>query len=101
MSQAQRHSIKLALQSFHLSGVSLPEDKKQQFSTLTQRLADLSSKFGNNVMDATQAWTLLITDIEELAGVTDSAIALAAQAAAEKDQNGYLLTLDQPCLSPS
>ena len=97
LSQAQRHSIKLALQSFHLSGVSLPEDKKQQFSTLTQRLADLSSKFGNNVMDATQAWTLLITDVEELAGVTDSAIALAAQAAAEKDQTGYLLTLDQPC----
>ena len=97
LSQAQRHSISLALQSFHLSGVSLPEDKKQQFSTLTQRLADLSSKFGNNVMDAIQAWTLLITDVEELAGVTDSAKALAAQAAAEKHQTGYLLTLDQPC----
>ena len=97
LSQAQRRSITLALQGFHLSGVSLPEDKKQQFSTLTQRLADLSSKFGNNVMDATQAWTLLITDVEELDGVTDSAKALAAQAAAEKDQTGYLLTLDQPC----
>ncbi len=97
LTQAQRHSIKLALQSFHLSGVSLPKDKKQQFSRLTQRLAELSSTFGDNLMDATQAWNLLISDAEELAGVTDSSLALFAQAAAEKDQSGYLLTLDQPC----
>jgi oligopeptidase A len=97
LSQAQRHSVKLALQSSHLSGVSLPEDKKQQFSTLTQRLADLSSQFVNNVMDATQAWSLMISDATELAGITDSSLALAAQAAAGKGQTGYLLTLDQPC----
>jgi oligopeptidase A len=48
-------------------------------------------------MDATQAWSLLITDVEELAGVTDSSLALFNQAAAEKNQEGYLLTLDQPC----
>ena len=97
LTQAQRHSIKLALQSFHLSGVSLPEDKKQTFSRLTQRLAELSSAFGDNVMDATQAWSLLITDLSELTGVTQSSLALLAQGAKEKDQNGYLLTLDQPC----
>jgi oligopeptidase A len=97
LTQAQRHSIKLALQSFDLSGVSLQKDKKQQFSILTQRLAELSSTFGDNIMDATQAWNLLITDAEELAGVTDNSLALLAQAAAEKDQSGYLLTLDQPC----
>ena len=97
LTQAQRHSIKLALQSFHLSGVSLPEDKKQTFSRLTQRLAELSSAFGDNVMDATQAWSLLITDLSELTGVTQSSLALLVQGAKEKDQNGYLLTLDQPC----
>jgi oligopeptidase A len=97
LTQAQRHSIKLALQSFDLSGVSLPKDKKQSFSRLKQRLAELSSTFGDNVMDATQAWSLLITDVEELAGVTDSSLALFNQAAAEKNQEGYLLTLDQPC----
>ncbi len=97
LTQAQRHSIKLALQSFHLSGVSLPEDKKQHFSRLTQRLALLSSAFGDNVMDATQAWSQLITDLSELRGVTESSLAFFAQAAKEKDQSGYLLTLDQPC----
>lgn len=97
LTQAQRHSIKLALQSFHLSGVSLPEDKKQHFSRLTLRLALLSSAFGDNVMDATQAWSQLITDLSELRGVTESSLALFAQAAKEKDQSGYLLTLDQPC----
>jgi len=97
LTQAQRHSIKLALQSFDLSGVSLPKDKKQSCSRLKQRLAELSSTFGDNVMDATQAWSLLITDVEELAGVTDSSLALFNQAAAEKNQEGYLLTLDQPC----
>ena len=97
LTQAQRHSIKLALQSFHLSGVSLPEDKKQTFSRLIQRLAELSSAFGDNVMDATQAWSLLITDLNEITGVTQSSLALLAQGAKEKDQSGYLLTLDQPC----
>tara|TARA_B110000971_G_scaffold200403_1_gene218403 strand:- start:704 stop:2737 length:2034 start_codon:yes stop_codon:yes gene_type:complete len=97
LTQAQRHSIKLALQSFHLSGVSLPEDKKQTFSRLIQRLAELSSAFGDNVMDATQAWSLLITDLSELTGVTQNSLALLAQGAKEKDQSGYLLTLDQPC----
>ena len=97
LTQAQRHSIKLALQSFHLSGVSLPEDKKQTFSRLIQRLAKLSSAFGDNVMDATQAWSLLITDLNEITGVTQSSLALLAQGAKEKDQSGYLLTLDQPC----
>ena len=97
LTQAQRHSIKLALQSFHLSGVSLAEDKKQQFSRLTQRLAELSSAFGDNVMDATQAWSQLITDLTELTGVTESSLALLAQGAKEKNQSGYLLTLDQPC----
>jgi len=97
LSQAQRHSIKLALQNFDLSGVSLPEDNKQHFSQLTQNLAELNSKFGDNVMDATQVWTLLITDAAELAGVPENSQALFAQAAVEKDQSGYLLTLDQPC----
>jgi oligopeptidase A len=97
LTQAQRHSIKLALQGFHLSGVSLAEDKKQQFSDLTQRLAELSSTFGDNVMDATQAWTLLIADAKALAGVPENSLALFAQAAEEKQQSGYLLSLDQPC----
>jgi oligopeptidase A len=97
LTQAQRHSIKLALQGFHLSGVSLAEDKKQQFSDLTQRLAELSSTFGDNVMDATQAWTLLIADAKALAGVPENSLALFAQAAEEKQQSGYWLSLDQPC----
>jgi oligopeptidase A len=48
-------------------------------------------------MDATQAWSLLITDLSELTGVTQNSLALLAQGAKEKDQSGYLLTLDQPC----
>lgn len=98
LTQAQRQAIKLALQSFHLSGVALPKDQKQRFSELSQRLSELSTQFANNVLDATQAWTLLITDAESLTGVTESALAIAAQAAAEKGKAGFLLTLDAPCV---
>jgi len=96
----QQKVINDALRDFKLAGIALSADKKQRYGEIKQQLAALQSQFSNHVMDATLAWSKLVTDKTILAGLPDSAIAAAQQAASEKDQQGYLLTLDVPSYLP-
>ena len=96
----QQKVVKNALRDFKLAGIALPEDKKQRYGEIKQQLALLQSQFSNNVMDATSAWSKLISDVEELAGLPESALAAAKQAAEQKQQQGYLLTLEFPSYLP-
>ena len=96
----QQKVITDALRDFKLAGIALSEDKKQRYGEIKQQLAALQSQFSNHVMDATLAWSKLVTDEEQLAGLPESAIAAAQQAATEKDQQGYLLTLEFPSYLP-
>ena len=96
----QQKVINNALRDFKLAGIALPEEKKQRYGEIKQQLALLQSQFSNNVMDATSAWSKLITDVEELAGLPESALAAAKQAAQQKQQQGYLLTLEFPSYLP-
>ena len=96
----QQKVITDALRDFKLAGIALAEDKKQRYGEIKQQLAQLQSQFSNNVMDATSAWSKLITDREQLAGLPESALAAAKQAAQQKDQEGYLLTLEFPSYLP-
>ena len=97
---AQQKTINNSLRDFHLAGVDLSDDKKLRYGEIKARLSELSSKFGENVLDATNKWQKLITDQSALAGIPDSALAGFEQAAKENDQEGYLLTLDFPCYLP-
>lgn len=97
--QRQKH-IDNTLRDFTLSGVALPADKKAQFAEISSRLSELSSTFSNNVMDATMGWTKHVTDKDQLKGLPDSALDAAAQAAQEKDLQGWLFTLDIPSYLP-
>ncbi|GAA6136180.1 oligopeptidase A [Oceaniserpentilla sp. 4NH20-0058] len=100
LDQAQQKSINNALRDFHLAGVDLAEDKKKRYGEIKSRLSELSSKFGENVLDATNKWQKLITDKTLLSGVPDSALAGFEQNAKASEQTGYLLTLDFPCYLP-
>src|SRR5690606_15178316 len=100
LDKARRKSIDNTLRDFHLAGVDLPEDKKKRYADLTQRLSQLSSKFSENVLDATQAWSKQIDDAGELAGLPESALAAARQTATRKGLDGYVLTLDFPSYYP-
>ena len=93
---AQKKVIDNALRDFHLSGVDLPDDKKARFKKIQQQLSQLTTKFEENVLDATQGWTKHIDDETRLAGLPESACAMAKQAAAQKQLNGWLFTLDFP-----
>ena len=93
---AQKKVIDNALRDFHLSGVDLPDDKKARFKKIQQQLSQLTTKFEENVLDATQGWTKHIDDETRLAGLPESACAMAKQAATQKQLNGWLFTLDFP-----
>lgn len=100
MDGPQRAVLSHGLRDFRLSGIDLPDDKKQRFGEIQQRLSELATQFSNNVLDATQNWEKLITDAEQLAGLPDMALAAARQGAEAKGEQGYLLTLEFPSYLP-
>ncbi|ALT00005.1 oligopeptidase A [Lacimicrobium alkaliphilum] len=100
LSQPQQKVIDNTLRDFELSGVALADDKKKRFAEIQSRLSDLSSAFSNNLMDATLGWSKHVTDKEQLAGLPESALDAAAQAARQKDLQGWLFTLDIPSYLP-
>ncbi|AQQ66245.1 oligopeptidase A [Microbulbifer agarilyticus] len=95
--QARQQAVRHGLRDMHLGGVSLEGEKRTRYAAISKRLAELKSTFANNVLDATNAWTLNITEESELAGIPDSALAQAKTLAESKNQSGWLLTLDGPC----
>jgi oligopeptidase A len=100
LNEAQQKVVTNAIRDFTLSGVGLEDAKKLRYAEIKSRLSDLSSSFGNNVMDATMAWTKHVTDESTLAGLPDSAKAASAQAARNKELDGWLFTLDIPSYLP-
>jgi len=96
---AQRTAIQHALRDFRLAGVALPEAKKAKYGELKQKLSKLGAKFGENVLDATNAWSREATR-EELEGLPETALATAQQAAAQAGKEGYLINLEFPSMSP-
>ncbi len=100
LSEEQQKVINNAIRDFTLSGVALDKEKKARFADIQAKLSELSSTFSNNVMDATMGWTKHITDESDLAGMPESAREAAAQAARQKDLQGWLFTLDIPSYLP-
>ncbi|OZG73267.1 oligopeptidase A [Hahella sp. CCB-MM4] len=96
LNEAQQKSITNILRDFHLAGVDLADEKKAKYKEISQQLAELGSKFSDNVLDATQAWSKHLTSEEALKGLPKSALAGARQAAKSRNLEGYVLTLDFP-----
>lgn len=96
LNQAQQQAVNNALRDFKLAGVDLDGDRRTRYGAIKSKLSALSNTFSNNVLDATQGWFKHITNAEQLAGMPDSAIAAAAQAAKNKELEGWVLTLDGP-----
>jgi len=92
----QQRVIEDKLRDFKLSGVALDGDAKTRYAEIAQRLSELSTTFQQNLLDATQAWSKQVTDEHTLAGLPESARSLLAQNAANKDLDGWLITLDAP-----
>ena len=100
LNPVQKKVITNSLRDFELSGVALDPAKKIEFKQVEQQLSELQTKFEENLLDATHGWTLHLTDGGRLAGLPHSALAQAAQAAREKQLDGWLFTLDFPSYYP-
>ena len=100
LSKAQKKVINNALRDFELSGIGLADDKQKRYGEIVAKLSELSSQYSNNVLDATMGWSKLITNIEDLSGMPESALAAAKEQAKAKEQDGWLLTLDIPSYLP-
>ena len=100
MSQAKKQVIEHSLRDFELSGIGLSDEDKLRYGELVKRMSELTSRFSNQLLDATQAWSKLITDEGDLAGLPESAIAAAKAMATAKELEGWLFTLDIPSYLP-
>ena len=100
LDEGQRKVLENALRDFHLSGIDLPPEQKARFKVISQELSQLTSKFEENLLDATNAWSKQVTDESELAGLPPSAKDLARQTAEQRDLQGWLLTLEFPSYYP-
>lgn len=96
-SQAQQKTISDALLHFRLGGVELEGDARLRYQKLQSELAELQSRFENNLLDSTQAWQYLTEDEDELQGLPGYAIAMLRQLAEQKELPGFRVTLDMPC----
>ena len=92
----RRRVLEHALRDFELAGVGLPSEAKQRFKTLMLELTQLQSKFEENVLDATSAWSHHVTDPAQVRGLNEIIIERARQRAHEQRMEGWILTLDQP-----
>ena len=93
---AQKTILEHSLRDFRLSGIDLPAEQQKRYGEIQQRLSELTSRFSNQLLDATQAWTKLLNDESELAGLPESARAQMKQAAEAKGLDGWLITLEFP-----
>lgn len=93
---AQQKIIRNALRDFRLSGIALSEEKKHRYKEICQELSQHTSHFEENVLDATNAWSKIISHKRDLVGMPESAIAQAKQTAEQAGEEGWMLTLQFP-----
>ncbi|MHC4880308.1 MAG: M3 family metallopeptidase [Planctomycetota bacterium] len=79
LSPARQRIVEKKIQSAELSGIGLEGEQQERFNELSQELSQLSTKFSNNVLDATKAFELVITDAADVEGMPETALAMAAQ----------------------
>ncbi|MBE9043685.1 M3 family metallopeptidase [Pleurocapsales cyanobacterium LEGE 10410] len=104
---AQQRIVESSIRDFELSGVGLAGETREKFNQIQLELAELSTKFSNNVLDATKAFKLKLTDKQDVEGLPPSALGLLAQTAkaegeesATPEEGPWVVTLDYPSYIP-
>jgi oligopeptidase A len=97
---ARKRFLKKTVDDFKRNGADLDEGGKTRLREISSELAELTSKFGQNVLDSTAEWELVIENEEELAGLPESARLAARESAEKKGKPGYRFTLQAPSYIP-
>ena len=100
LSLPRQKIIENELRDFRLGGAELPQAQKARFLAIQEEQSTLSSRFSDNILDATNAFTWLVEDEAELAGLPADEREAAAEAAHAADKHGWLFTLKAPSYGP-
>ena len=107
LDEAQQRIVEASLRDAQLAGVGLVGEKKDRFNAIQLELAEITTKFSNNLLDATKAFQLKLTTPEDIAGLPPSLLSLAAQTArgqgetnASTETGPWVITLDFPSYFP-
>ena len=99
LTPARRKALSNAMRDFVLSGAELQGEAKQRFAEIQERQAELSQKFSEHVLDATDGYAYY-AHADELDGVPEDARQAARQAAERDGKDGYKITLQFPSYFP-
>jgi len=107
LDEPQRRILEHDIRAAEHGGVGLDGAQRERFNALSEELAELQTRFSNNVLDAVKAWSLEISDRERLAGLPQAALAQYAQAAraaghdsASAENGPWRIGLDLPSFQP-
>ncbi|HBL44581.1 MAG TPA: peptidase M3, partial [Planctomycetaceae bacterium] len=111
LNDAQKRIIEKRILSAELAGIGLSGEQLVRFNEIARELSSLSTKFANNVLDATKAFTLIITSADDVVGFPDSLKQLTAQSynsweektpeiEATPEEGPWRISLDFPCFGP-
>ncbi len=107
LDSAQQRIVESAIRDAELAGIGLEGEAQERFNAIQMEMAEISTKFSNNVLDATKAFSLTLVEPEEVAGLPPSWLSLAAQTArdageenATPEHGPWRVTLDFPSYYP-
>jgi oligopeptidase A len=96
---ADQAAVRRAIRGFTLSGVGLEDGPRERFSEISVEMSATGNGFSSAVLDATEAWSEHVLDAGDLAGLSEADLDMLSAAAKAKDLDGWLVTLQQPCVS--
>lgn len=96
----QKMVVKKYYEDFARNGALLPVEKKEKLRVIDTELSQHTTRFGQNLLKATNAFLMCITSSDEVAGVPQMALDQAAQLAKDKGQTGWCFSLQAPSFIP-
>ncbi len=99
LSRARRKIVENALRDFRLGGAELAPEKKKIYAAIQEELARLSAKFSENVLDATNAFSIVV-DEKRVCGIPPDVLQAAREAAEKEGKPGWKFTLHAPSYMP-
>jgi oligopeptidase A len=100
LSRAQKKIVENELRDFRLGGAELPPEKKARFKEISERLSQITSRFSDNLLDATNAFAHFVADAAEVAGIPADVLATARAGAQADGKPGWKFTLHAPSYLP-
>ena len=99
LSKARQRIVENALRDFRLGGAELPPEKKARYAAIQEELARSASRFSENLLDATKAFTIVV-DESRVGGLPQDTVEAAREAAEQEGKSGYKFTLHAPSYMP-